>query len=131
MALDPNMKMIVIDDLMTMRKITTRMLKDIGFKNIVEADDGQSGWQMIEDAAKEGKPFEFIISDSNMPKMNGLDLLIKIRKTEVISTTPFLMVTAEPEQSSIVKIVQAGVSSFVVKPFTPAVLKEKIAKIFT
>ena len=130
MALDPKIKTIVIDDMMTMRKIITKMLKSIGFTNITEADDGATAWPLIEEAAKNGEPFEFIVSDWNMPKMSGLDLLIKIRATEGISTVPFLMVTAEAEQSNVVKVVQAGVSNFVVKPFTPATLKGKIAKIF-
>ncbi len=130
MPINPNMKTIVIDDMMTMRKIITKMLKQIGFTNIQEADDGATAWPMIEQAKESGEPFEFIVSDWNMPKMSGLDLLIKIRETEGIKDTPFLMVTAEAEQSNVVKVVQAGVSNFVVKPFKPDTLKEKIEKIF-
>ena len=130
MPINPNMKTIVIDDMMTMRKIITKMLKSIGFTNIQEADDGATAWPMIEEAKNAGEPFEFIVSDWNMPKMSGLDLLIKIRATEGIKDTPFLMVTAEAEQSNVVKVVQAGVSNFVVKPFKPDTLKEKIQKIF-
>lgn len=130
MPFEPTMKTLVIDDMMTMRKIITKMLKSIGFTNIQEADDGATAWPMIEAAAAAGQPYEFIVSDWNMPKMSGLDLLIKIRATEGIKDTPFLMVTAEAEQSNVVKVVQAGVSNFVVKPFKPATLKEKIQKIF-
>ncbi|MAF76850.1 MAG: response regulator [Halobacteriovoraceae bacterium] len=130
MPFRPDMKTIVIDDMMTMRKIITKMLKSIGFTNIQEADDGATAWPMIEEAKNAGEPFEFIVSDWNMPKMSGLDLLIKIRATEGIKDTPFLMVTAEAEQSNVVKVVQAGVSNFVVKPFKPDTLKEKIQKIF-
>lgn len=130
MPFRPDMKTIVIDDMMTMRKIITKMLKSIGFTNVQEADDGATAWPMIEAAQNAGEPFEFIVSDWNMPKMSGLDLLIKIRATEEIKDTPFLMVTAEAEQSNVVKVVQAGVSNFVVKPFKPDTLKEKIAKIF-
>jgi two-component system chemotaxis response regulator CheY len=130
MAIDPNMKTLVIDDMMTMRKIITKMLKQIGFTNVSEADDGATAWPMIQQAAESGEPFDFIVSDWNMPKMSGLDLLIKIRETEGIKETPFLMVTAEAEQSNVVKVVQAGVSNFVVKPFKPETLQEKIAKIF-
>ena len=130
MPINPNMKTIVIDDMMTMRKIITKMLKQIGFTNIQEADDGATAWPMIQQAQESGELFEFIVSDWNMPKMSGLDLLIKIRATEGIKDTPFLMVTAEAEQSNVVKVVQAGVSNFVVKPFKPDTLKEKIAKIF-
>lgn len=130
MPINPNMKTIVIDDMMTMRKIITKMLKQIGFTNVQEADDGATAWPMIQQAAESGEPFEFIVSDWNMPKMSGLDLLIKIRETDGIKETPFLMVTAEAEQSNVVKVVQAGVSNFVVKPFKPETLKEKISKIF-
>lgn len=130
MPINLNMKTIVIDDMMTMRKIITKMLKKIGFTDVSEADDGATAWPMIQQAQESGEPFEFIVSDWNMPKMSGLDLLIKIRDTEGIKDTPFLMVTAEAEQSNVVKVVQAGVSNFVVKPFKPDTLKEKIEKIF-
>ncbi len=130
MPINPNMKTIVIDDMMTMRKIITKMLKQIGFTNVSEADDGATAWPMIQQAQESGEPFEFIVSDWNMPKMSGLDLLIKVRGTEGIKDTPFLMVTAEAEQSNVVKVVQAGVSNFVVKPFKPETLQEKIEKIF-
>ena len=130
MPINTNMKTIVIDYMITIRKIITKMLKQIGFTNIQEADDGATAWPMIQQAQESGEPFEFIVSDWNMPKMSGLDLLIKIRATEGIKDTPFLMVTAEAEQSNVVKVVQAGVSNFVVKPFKPDTLKEKIAKIF-
>lgn len=130
MPINPNMKTLVIDDMMTMRKIITKMLKKIGFTNVSEADDGATAWPMIEQAKESGEPFEFIVSDWNMPKMSGLDLLIKIRATEGIKDTPFLMVTAEAEQSNVIKVVQAGVSNFVVKPFKPETLQEKIQKIF-
>lgn len=130
MPFDPKMKTIVIDDMMTMRKIIKKMLTGMGFTDLHEADDGDTAWPMIEKAYKEGKPFDFIVSDWNMPKMSGLDLLIKIRATEEIKKTPFLMITAEAEQSNVVKVVQAGVSNFIVKPFKPDTLKEKIDKIF-
>lgn len=130
MPIDTSMKTLVIDDMMTMRKIITKMLKQIGFTNVSEADDGATAWPMIQQAQESGEPFDFIVSDWNMPKMSGLDLLIKIRGTDGIKDTPFLMVTAEAEQSNVVKVVQAGVSNFVVKPFKPETLQEKIQKIF-
>lgn len=130
MPIDTSMKTLVIDDMMTMRKIITKMLKQIGFTNVSEADDGATAWPMIQQAQESGEPYDFIVSDWNMPKMSGLDLLIKIRGTEGIKDTPFLMVTAEAEQSNVIKVVQAGVSNFVVKPFKPETLQEKIQKIF-
>ncbi|GAB4014068.1 MAG: chemotaxis response regulator CheY [Bdellovibrio sp.] len=130
MPLNPKMKTIVIDDMLTMRKIIIKMLKQIGFTNILEADDGATAWPMIEEAHKNGEPFEFIVSDWNMPKMTGLELLERIRKDERFKKMPFLMITAEAEQSNVLKVVKAGVSNFIVKPFTPETLHQKIQKIF-
>lgn len=124
------MKTIVIDDMLTMRKIITKMLKQIGFTNIQEADDGATAWPMIESAHAAGEPYDFIISDWNMPKMTGLELLEKIRTDPRFKKMPFLMITAEAEQSNVLKVVKAGVSNFIVKPFTPETLREKIVKIF-
>lgn len=130
MALKADIKILVVDDMSTMRKIIKNMLGQIGFTNITEADDGATAWPMIESASKEGAPYEFIISDWNMPQMSGLDLLKKVRATPGMEKLPFLMITAEAEQGNVVIAVKAGVSNFIVKPFSPQVLKEKIDKIF-
>jgi two-component system chemotaxis response regulator CheY len=130
MALKADIKILVVDDMSTMRKIIKNMLGQIGFTNITEADDGATAWPMIENAIKEGSPYEFIVSDWNMPQMSGLDLLKRIRDTAGLEKIPFLMITAEAEQGNVVIAVKAGVSNFIVKPFSPAVLKEKIDKIF-
>lgn len=130
MALKADIKILVVDDMSTMRKIIKNMLGQIGFTNITEADDGATAWPMIENAIKEGSPYEFIISDWNMPQLSGLDLLKRIRETQGLEKLPFLMITAEAEQGNVVIAVKAGVSNFIVKPFSAAVLKEKIDKIF-
>ncbi len=130
MALKADIKILVVDDMSTMRKIIKNMLGQIGFTNIAEADDGATAWPMIENAIKEGTPYEFIVSDWNMPQMSGLDLLKKVRSTSGLEKLPFLMITAEAEQGNVVIAVKAGVSNFIVKPFSAAVLKEKIDKIF-
>ncbi|WP_372654846.1 response regulator [Halobacteriovorax sp.] len=130
MALKSDMKILVIDDMATMRKIIKNMLQQIGFKNITEADDGATAWPMIQEALDSPEPYEFIVSDWNMPQMSGLDLLKKVRETEALKKLPFLMITAEAEQGNVVIAVKAGVSNFIVKPFSAAVLKEKIEKIF-
>ena len=130
MSLKADMKILVIDDMATMRKIIKIMLSQIGFTNISEADDGATAWPMIQNAHEEGSPYEFIVSDWNMPKMSGLDLLKNIRETDHFKTLPFLMITAEAEQGNVVIAVKAGVSNFIVKPFSAQVLKEKIDKIF-
>jgi two-component system chemotaxis response regulator CheY len=130
MGIKADIKILVVDDMSTMRKIIKNMLSQIGFTNITEADDGATAWPMIESAAKEEKPFEFIISDWNMPQMSGLDLLKNVRSTKGMEKLPFLMITAEAEQGNVVVAVKAGVSNFIVKPFSPQTLKEKIDKIF-
>ncbi len=130
MALNADIKILVVDDMSTMRKIIKNMLGQIGFKNITEADDGASAWPLIQAAIAEGKPFEFILSDWNMPQMSGLDLLKNVRDTPGLEKLPFLMITAEAEQGNVVIAVKAGVSNFIVKPFSAQVLKEKIDKIF-
>jgi len=130
MSLKANMKILVVDDMATMRKIIKNMLTQIGFKNLAEADDGSKAWPMIQEAYELGEPYEFIVSDWNMPEMSGLDLLKNIRSSEQFKTLPFLMITAEAEQGNVVVAVKAGVSNFIVKPFSAQVLKEKIDKIF-
>lgn len=130
MALKADMKILVVDDMATMRKIIKNMLSQIGFTKITEADDGATAWPLLEQAKESGEPYEFVVSDWNMPQMSGLDLLKKVRSTEGMNTLPFLMITAESEQGNVVIAVKAGVSNFIVKPFSAQVLKEKIDKIF-
>jgi two-component system chemotaxis response regulator CheY len=130
MPLSPSAKILVIDDMSTMRKIIKNMLVKMGHSNITEADDGAPAWDMLVGAKESGVPFDFVVSDWNMPGLNGLDLLKKIRSSEDFKKLPFLMVTAEAEQSNVVIAVKAGVSNFIVKPFSVETLKEKIGKIF-
>ena len=106
------------------------MLTKMGCTKLHEADDGAPAWDMIQQAHESGEPFEFIVSDWNMPQMTGLDLLKNIREDDRFKDLPFLMVTAEAEQSNVVIAVKAGVSNFIVKPFAVTTLKEKIDKIF-
>ncbi len=130
MAFEPTQKILIVDDMSTMRKIIKNMMGKMGCNNLHEADDGAPAWHMIQDAHELGQPFEFIVSDWNMPQLTGLDLLKNIREDERFKTLPFLMVTAEAEQSNVIVAVKAGVSNFVVKPFSIVTLKEKIDKIF-
>ena len=122
---DANMKILVVDDFSTMRRIVKNLLKDIGFTNFDEAEDGN-----VAMAKLKSDKFDFIISDWNMPGMTGIELLKAVRADEDLKGIPFLMVTAEKTQVNVVEALQAGVSNYVVKPFTSAVLKEKIDKIF-
>lgn len=120
---DLSSRILIIDDMMTMRKIVGKVCKEIGFTDITEANDGALGWQAITDA----KPgFSIIISDWNMPNCTGLDLLKRVRGDSRFSTLPFLLVTAETEQHQIIEAVKAGVSGYVVKPFNLDALKAQL-----
>ena len=117
-------KYLVVDDFSTMRRIVKNLLQELGYQNIQEADDGKTAWPMLQTGS-----FDFVITDWNMPLMPGLDLLKAIRADEKLKGLPVLMVTAEAKREQIVEAVQAGVSGYVVKPFTAETLKQKLDKI--
>ncbi|WP_320822463.1 chemotaxis response regulator CheY [Reinekea sp.] len=123
--MDKNMKILVVDDFSTMRRIVKNLLRDLGFTNTHEADDGSTAWPMLQNG-----DYDFVVTDWNMPGMTGIELLQKIRGDERLKSVPVLMVTAEAKRDQIVAAAQAGVNGYVVKPFTAAALKEKIEKIF-
>ncbi len=122
---DKNLRFLVVDDFSTMRRIVRNLLKDLGFNNVEEAEDGQDALNKL----RESK-FDFVVSDWNMPNMDGLQLLSEIRKDPALGQTPVLMVTAEAKKENIIAAAQAGASGYVVKPFTAATLEEKLGKIF-
>jgi two-component system chemotaxis response regulator CheY len=122
---DPKMKFLVVDDFSTMRRIVRNLLKELGYSNVDEAEDGQMALTKLKN-----EQFDFVISDWNMPVMNGLDMLKSIRAEPSLSKLPVLMVTAEAKKENIIAAAQAGASGYVVKPFTAATLDEKIIKIF-
>ncbi len=125
MPFDPNMKVLVVDDFSTMRRIVKNILRQLGFTNITEADDGSTAWEILNK-----EKIDFIVSDWNMPQMTGIELLRKVRASDHLKDTPFLMVTAESLQENILEAVQAKVSNYIVKPFTAETLMQKIDKIF-
>lgn len=125
MTINKNMRILVVDDFSTMRRIVKNILKQLGFTNVVDADDGTTAWEILNK-----DKIDFIISDWNMPKMSGIELLRKVRASEEFSDIPFLMVTAEGQQENVFEAVQAGVSNYIVKPFTPETFEQKIKKIF-
>ena len=125
MAIDTSMKVLVVDDFATMRRIVKGVLKQIGFSNIVEAEDGSAALEALK-KEKVG----LIVSDWNMPKMTGLDLLKAVRADEGLKATPFIMVTAEGQKENVIEAVKAGVSNYIVKPFTPETFSEKLEKVF-
>lgn len=123
--MDANMKILIVDDFSTMRRIIKNLLRDLNYANTHEADDGTSALPML----KNGN-FDFLITDWNMPGMTGIDLLRAVRSDPNLASLPVLMVTAEAKRDQIVEAAQAGVNGYVVKPFTAQTLKEKIEKIF-
>ncbi|GAB6068069.1 chemotaxis response regulator CheY [Methylothermus subterraneus] len=123
--MDKNMKILVVDDFSTMRRIIKNLLRELGFTNIAEADDGQTALPKL----KSGD-FDLLITDWNMPGMTGIDLLRAVRADEKLAKLPVLMVTAEARRDQIVAAAQAGVNGYIIKPFTAATLKDKLEKIF-
>lgn len=122
----PTTKFLIVDDFGTMRKIVKKALTDLGYNNSVEAVDGAEAYKLLQEHAKAGQPFEFVISDWNMPNMLGIDLLKKCRSEDPFKTIPFMLVTAESEQSQILEAAKVGVTDYVIKPFSPAMLKSKL-----
>ncbi|MBK9305827.1 MAG: chemotaxis response regulator CheY [Nitrospira sp.] len=125
MPADPNMKILVVDDMATMRRIVKNILKQLGFPHCDEAENGQEALQKLR-----SDTYGFVVSDWNMPVMTGIDMLRAIRADEKLKAIPVLMVTAEAQQSNLVEAVQAGVSNYIVKPFTAETMQEKLGKIF-
>ncbi len=120
-----SLKFLVVDDFSTMRRIVRNLLKELGFTNVDEAEDGAVALTKL----REGN-FEFVVSDWNMPNMDGLTLLQNVRADARLKTLPFLMITAEAKKENIIAAAQAGASGYIVKPFTAATLQEKLDKIF-
>ena len=125
MALDKKMKILVVDDFATMRRIVKNILRQIGFTNILEADDGSTALNILKK-----EKVDLVITDWNMPKMSGLELLKAIRADENLKDIPVMMVTAEALKENIIEAVKAGVNQYIVKPFTAQTLQEKLEKIF-
>ena len=125
MAADPKMRFLVVDDFSTMRRIVRNLLKELGFTNVDEAEDGAIALQKLQ-----GGGFEFVVTDWNMPNMDGLTLLQTIRATPNLKHLPVLMITAEAKKENIIAAAQAGASGYIVKPFTAATMSEKLNKIF-
>jgi two-component system chemotaxis response regulator CheY len=125
MPVNTNLKFLVVDDFSTMRRIVRNLLKELGFTNVDEAEDGVVALQKL----RSGN-FDFVVSDWNMPNMTGIELLRTVRQDPALKHLPLLMVTAEAKKENIVEAAQAGASGYIVKPFTAATLDEKLNKIF-
>lgn len=124
MDVDKNMRILVVDDFATMRKVIKNLLRQTGYQNVTEAEDGVVALKELR-----SQKIDFVISDWNMPNMTGIELLRAVRADSELSSLPFLMVTAESLKENVVEAVKAGVSNYIVKPFTAEVLSEKIEKI--
>ncbi len=125
MPMDTSIKVLVVDDFATMRRIVKGVLKQLGFNNIIEAEDGTTAMDVLKK-----EKIGLVVSDWNMPKMTGLDLLKAIRADEDLKSTPFIMVTAEGQKENVIEAVKAGVNNYIVKPFTPETFSEKLEKVF-
>ena len=124
MSMSTDMKFLIVDDFSTMRRIVRGLLKEIGYNNAEEAEDGAVALGMLKN-----QKFDFVVSDINMPNMNGFDLLAAIKKDDSLKHLPVLMVTAEARKEDIVRAAQDGAAGYIVKPFTKATLEEKVQKI--
>jgi two-component system chemotaxis response regulator CheY len=122
---DKNLKILVVDDFSTMRRIVRNLLKELGYTNVDEAEDGVAALQKLK-----GGNFQFVVTDWNMPNMTGIELLRAIRADAALKPLPVLMITAEAKKENIIEAAQSGASGYIVKPFTAATLEEKLNKIF-
>jgi len=122
---DKNMRFLVVDDFSTMRRIVRNLLKELGFTNVDEAEDGQVALHKLKT-----QHYDFVVSDWNMPNMTGIELLRAVRAEPQLKALPFMMITAEAKRENIIEAAQAGASGYIVKPFTAATLEEKMNKIF-
>ncbi|MBT9516359.1 MAG: chemotaxis response regulator CheY [Methyloversatilis discipulorum] len=122
---DPKMKFLVVDDFSTMRRIVRNLLKELGFTNVDEAEDGVIALQKLK-----ASEFDFVVTDWNMPNMTGIELLRAIRADAALKALPVLMITAEAKKENIIEAAQAGASGYIVKPFTAGTMSEKLNKIF-
>ena len=123
--MDKNMRILIVDDFSTMRRIVKNLLADLGYTNVAEADDGNTALPMLMAGG-----FQFVVTDWNMPGMTGIDLLKAIRAEPTLKSLPVLMVTAEAQREQILEAAKAGVNGYIIKPFTAQTLHEKLEKIF-
>ena len=124
--MDLNMNVLIVDDFATMRRILKNIMKQIGFSNIVEAENGKNALKLLK-----SEPIDLVLCDWNMPEMAGIDLLNAVRGDDQLKAMPFVMVTAEAQKENILEAVKAGVSSYIVKPFTAETVEEKLNKVFS
>jgi two-component system, chemotaxis family, chemotaxis protein CheY len=123
-------RVLVVDDMAAMRQLVKGQVRNMGFKNVFDADHGETAFEILLTQLAKGEPIGLVLSDWNMPVMSGIDLLKKVRGMAEFKTLPFMLITAEGEQSQVVDAIKSGVSNYLVKPFTPAQIQEKIAAVW-
>ena len=126
-----NMKILIVDDVYTVRKILLKHLNSLGFSLVFQAEDGLEAWNTMINNWEKGEPFDFVICDCNMPKMDGFEFLEKVRNDQKFKNIPFLMMAADSDQKSVIKTVRLGANEFLVKPVNQDILQSKIQKIFS
>lgn len=125
------LRILLVDDFEMIRSLLKQALKQLGYNDLTEAVDGVDALEKINKAKNEGKPFDLVFLDWNMPKMSGIEVVQKCKADEALKALPFIMITAEREQKSVVTALKAGVSDYVIKPFSPRQLASKIERILT
>lgn len=123
-------RILIVDDMLTMRQLMKGQMRQMGFKAIYEADNGENGWAVLNAQKEIGEPIQLVLSDWNMPGMEGIDLLKKCRADEGFKSLPFMLITAEGEQKQVLEAIKSGVSNYLMKPFTRAALQEKLALVW-
>lgn len=125
-SLGLNSKILIVDDLASMRADLVKILNELGFKNLKEFPDGKPAWEDLKAEAAAGRPYDIVFSDINMPEMSGLVLLKYLRATPAYKTTPIFMVSTENEKQTIIKAILEGATDYIIKPYDPWVVKEKL-----
>lgn len=124
-------RILVVDDMPSIRDMVKNQLRMMGYKNVTEAEDGEMAWEILTKKYEEGYPFHLVVSDWNMPKMKGVDLLKKVRANEDYKSVPFILLTSEAERDQVTEAVMAGVSQYIVKPFSPKAFEDKLKAAWT
>ena len=123
-------RILIVDDMPAMRQLVKGECRKLGYKNLIDAENGRDAWAILETQRDLGQPIELVLSDWNMPVMTGIALLEKVRHEPGMQTLPFLLITAEGEQRQVLQAIQGGVSNYLVKPFTPATFKQKLEMVW-
>lgn len=129
MDIDPNLKILVVDDAVSIRKMVKASLSELGFADFTEAEDGAIAWKLLQQSKTDSNPFQLIVCDWNMPQMEGIQLLELVRGDAQYKSIPFILATAEGAKWQVLQAIKLGCSSYIMKPFSPSLIKEKVTKV--